>query len=202
MTLVEVLLGVAMLAAIGALAFSLVMGARRLFERQGDWAERIRPASEALDLLTQDLACSLIPETGEEPFFRLTASAEGSVLLCVTAAPAENREEPLSRFRVWRATWRIENGAGGRVLAREARLERVSGEAEKKSFRLAGVTGFEVLAYDSFKREWVPQWTTRKGGALPAAARLTIRIRTSRGGQTLTVDTVIPAGLTIPAAAP
>jgi hypothetical protein len=199
-----VLLGVAMLAAIGALAFSLVLGARRLFERQGDWAERVRPASAALDLLTQDLACCLVPETGEEPFFRLAASAEGSVLLCVTAAPGENPEEPLSRFRVWRATWRLENGPGGagRALVREARLEGVAGEAEEKSFRLPGVAGFEVRVYDPLKREWVRGWTARQGGALPAAARVAIRFRTSRGEETLRVDTVIPAGLKIGASAP
>ena len=190
-----------MLALVGALAFSLVLGARRVFDRQSDWAERIEPASACLDGLVQDLACSLIPPEGKAPFFRLTADAEGSVLTCVTAGPPGEDDPggPLSRFRVWRVTWQLEPAAGGEepALVRTAELERVSGEAVHKRYRLAGVTGFDVRVYDPAKREWVEKWETGRSGALPPAARAGLTVKTSRGSQMLSTDTIIPAGMRI-----
>ncbi len=205
MTLVEVLLGVLLLTLVGALAFSLVLGAQRVMERQSDWADTVQPASAGLDVLVQDLVCCLIPPGGPAPFFRLAQGSEGSTLSCVTAAPPEEgvAPVPLSRFRVLRVDWGLEPASdlpGGRALGRTARPERVAGEVDEKRFRLAGVTGFEVRVYDPAKRAWVETWNTGPGGALPPAARVTLTVRTSRGVETLSTDTVIPAGLTIGAA--
>jgi hypothetical protein len=204
MTLMEVLLGVLLLTLVGALAFSLVLGARHAMERQADWAETVQPASACLDVLVQDLACSLIPLEGEAPFFLLSQGSEGSLLSCVTAAPPEEGSTPvpLSRFRVLRVGWRMESAPdlGGVALVRTARPERVSGDAGITRFRLAGVTGFEVRVYDPAKRAWVETWATGKAGMLPSAARVTLTVSTTRGMKTLSTDTVIPVGLKIGAA--
>jgi hypothetical protein len=205
MTLVEVLLGVLLLSMVGALAFSLVLGARRVMERQAVWAGTVQPASACLEVLIQDLACSLIPPAGEAPCFRLTPGSEGSALSCVTAAPPEEGETPvpLSRFRVLRVGWRVEpaSGADGPGLVRTARPERVSGVADEKRFRLSGVAGFEVRVYDPAKRAWVESWETGLAGALPPAARVSLTVKTPLGTETLTAETVIPAGMRVGAAA-
>lgn len=201
MTLLEVLLGVVLLTLVGALAFSLVLGARRSMERQADWEESEQPALACLDVMIQDLACCLVPAEGEAPVFRLTRGSAGSTVTCVTAAPPEEQLSPLplSRHRVLRVVWKMEPapGPGGAVLVRTARPERASGEAGETRFRLAGVTDFEVRVYDPATRDWVELWDAGQGGALPPAARVTMTVRTSRGDRTLTTDTVIPAGLRI-----
>jgi hypothetical protein len=200
MTLAEVLLGVLALTLVAALAYSLTLTARRLFDRQTDWAEGLGPVSEGLDVLIQDLACSLVPVEGEAPFFLLTAGAAGSELTCVTAAPPEpgDPELPLSRFRVLRVSWRLERGtAGGDALVRTTRPERSDSEPGEKRSRLTGVASFEVRVYDPAKRDWVEAWLTGPAGALPAAARVTLTVKTGRGAETLSADTVIPAGLRI-----
>ncbi len=198
MTLLEVLLGVLLLSLIGMLAFSLVTGARQAFERQSDWAARVKPATEAVDALILDLAGSLIPGQGEAPYFRLASGAEGSELSLVTTAPPTEDGVPLSRFRVLRVAWHLEKDAAGRPgLVREARPELASGEVKTERFRLEGVTALTILVYDAGKKEWVPGWTTGRGGALPPAARVEVKVATSRGAETVRQDAVIPAGLLI-----
>ncbi len=200
MTLAEVLLGVLALTLVAALGFSLTLTARRLFDRQTDWADGLAPVADGLDLLIQDLACSLVPDEGEAPFFRLSVGTTGSELTCVTAAPPEPAEPelPLSRFRVVRASWRLERGGGGGdALVRVARPERAAGEAGVTRLRLAGVASFDVRMYDPAKRDWVETWATGPAGALPAAARVTLTVKTGRGAETLSADTPIPAGLRI-----
>jgi hypothetical protein len=198
MTLLEVLLGVLLLTLVAALAFSIVLGASRAFERQADWAARIKPASETLDVLVLDLAGAMIPETGEPPYFRLAEGAAGSELRLVTAAPPADPALPLSRFRVLRVEWRLEADDAGRPgLVRVARPERAAGEVVPERFRAAGVTAFTITVYNNDLKKWVPLWLTGPGGALPAAARVELTIRTSRGTETLRRDAVIPAGLPI-----
>ncbi len=201
MTLIEVLLGVLLLSLVGALAFSLVLGARRVMERQSDWAETVQPASACLDVVIQDLACCLIPPEGEVPFFRLARGVDGSTVSGVTAAPPEEGlgPVPLNRFRVLRVDWRIEAAPdrGGFALVRTARPERGAGDVGETRYRLAGVTRFEVRVYDPAKRVWVEVWEAGRDGSLPPAARVALTVRTSRGNETLSTDTVIPAGLRI-----
>lgn len=198
LTLVEVLLGMLLLTLVCALAFSLVWGARGVVDRQSDWTARLEPASACLDVLVQDLACSLMPPDGAEPLFRLAIRDSGSELTCVTAAAPEDATPvvPLSRFRVLRVTWRIEaEASGGPALVRTAQPERASGETAVSRYRLPGAAAFEVRVYDPVKRDWVDAWETRRGGSLPAAARITLKMKTGRGAETLSVDTVIPAGM-------
>ena len=202
MTLAEVLLGILALTLVAALGFSLTLTARRLFDRQTDWAEGLAPVADGLDMLIQDLACSLVPAAGwkgEAPFFRLTAGAAGSELTCVTAAPPEPAEPelPLSRFRVLRVSWRLERDAAGDALVRESRPERGAGETGGTRSRLPGVASFDVRVYDPARRDWVETWLTGPAGALPAAARVTLTVKTGRGAETLSADTPIPAGLRI-----
>ena len=199
MTLAEVLLGLLALSLVAALAFSLTLTARRLLDRQTDWAEGLVPVSEGVDLLIQDLAGGLVPAEGEPPFFRLNAGAAGSELTVVTAAPPEpaDPELPLSRFRVLRAVWRLERDGAEPALVRVARPERGAGETGETRIRLAGVASFEVRVYDPARRDWVETWLTGPSGALPAAARVTVTVKTGRGAETLTADTPIPAGLRI-----
>jgi hypothetical protein len=193
-----VLLGVLLLSMVGALAFSLVLGARRVFERQSDWAARVKPASEALDVLILDLACGRIPEQGEPPFFRLREGSAGPELSLVTAAPPEEPGLPLSRFRTLRVEWRLEPDAAGRPgLVRQARPERAAGEIIPRRYRLEGVKALSIRVYDAGLKKWVTEWTAGPNGALPAAARVELAVETSRGTETVSQDAVIPAGLSI-----
>lgn len=197
MTLMEVLAGVLLLALVGALGFSLVLGTRRAFERQSDTSDLLAPASEGLDVLVQDLMGSLIPPSGEAPYFLLSPGTPGCELTLVTAVPPAEPDAPLSRFHAERAAWRLEvdSETGTSALWRRARAEGVSGVAEEKRFGLWGVTGFEVRVYDPGKREWVEAWAAGRGGTLPAGGRIKLTVRTSGGSETLQADTVIPAGL-------
>jgi hypothetical protein len=197
LTLIEVLLGVLLLSLIGALAYSLVLGARRVFERQSDWAERVKPASEVMDSLVLDLAGSVIPEEAVgPPYFKLVETGGGSELTLTTAAPPLDAAAPLSQFRVMRVTWRVEVDAAGRSgLVREARPERAAGETPAERFRLEGVHDLAIQVYDGGRKKWIPEWTTGRGGVLPSAARVKLKVETSRGMETISQDAVIPAGL-------
>jgi len=200
LTLAEMLVSLLALGLVAALAFSLTWTARRLFDRQSAWADGLAPAGEGLEMLLQDLAGSLVPESGEAPFFQMDdAPSGGARLRLVTAGPPEAADPPLplSRFRTWRVVWQLEADAGGAALVRTARPALGSGETPATRFRIAGATGFSLEAYDPARRAWTTRWQTGSGGALPAAVRAALTVRAGPREETLRVETVIPAGLRI-----
>lgn len=197
LTLIELLVAIVVAALVVSVVFLVYNSALNTIRTQAAWRELIAPADDALEALQRDLRCSLVPRGITNGFFVLrpagASPSETLSLRLLTAWPGDGSND-------WRAygireveySLRSRGDRGGYALIRQSRPFRIapaaSGPAEETL--LPSCAGMQILVYDG--NAWTDAWETATG--LPQAARLSIQFERPAGPQTLTAETLIPAG--------
>ncbi len=213
LTLVELLAAVAILALLVGVVFLVYGTVLNTLRNQAVGRESLEPAAEALDALQRDLLGALALRGATNPPFILAPAGEGApetfTLRLFTAWPGEGSNDWRTYgIREVEYALRKESAAEAYALVRRRRPFRVpppAAEAAAASAEtlLRPVAGVQILVYDG--NAWTNAWGAgAAAGALPKAARISLRIGDPSAPRTLELETLIPAGNKIkaPARAP
>jgi type II secretory pathway pseudopilin PulG len=200
LTLIETLIGTAILVLLASLFFTVYRTTSSVLERQGYYQSAWRAAIDALDAVSRDVACAIPGSLAGKTSFVLDRERDGngsgpSTLLCCTALPtARGRDATgigMQRIRYAAVETAGNAGRGVRSLVRET----VAGSGDRPSATeelLGNVVefGVTVLGPDG----WVEAWPPLDSAALPAAARIRLVFKEGSLTKTLETEVLIGAG--------
>ena len=196
MTLIELLLAIAIASLVITLVFSVYRTVSATMQGQDERRRGADAASDAVQRMARDLACTFAPKSDEACKFtveKISSAPAASRLSFCTAVMPEG-ETDLRWFELHRVAYRVGTGSKDAiVLFRENQpLAGPSAFTPPVTNVLASdVESFHVSVYDG--AEWKDEWSSG-GVACPRAARIELTAKYGSGTKSFQTEILIPAG--------
>ena len=196
MTLIELILAIAIASLVITLVFSVYRTVSVTMQGQDERRRGADAASEAVQRIARDLACTFAPKSDEACKFTLEkgASATTASQLSFCTAVMPEGETDLRWFDLHHVAYRIGNDSKNAVvLFRENQpLSGPGAFAPPVTNVLArDVESFRVSLYNG--SEWSDEWPAGEA-ACPRAARIELTARYGSGTKTFQTEVLIPVG--------
>lgn len=230
LTLIELLVAVAILVILIGVVYLVYGTTLNTLRTQAGRREKLEPAADALYALQSDLLGALALRAATNPPFMLAPAGKGApetfTLRLFTTWPGEGSND-WRAYGIREVEYALQQDTteGQYALIRRCRPFRVpapafdpgalpasppaggpfssgrdGGSASNTVTLLRSIAGLQVLVYDG--SAWTNTWAAgAAGGALPQAARISLQIGDPAAAQTLSLETLIPAGHKIKAPA-
>ena len=202
MMLIELILAIAIAALVITLVFSVYRTVSVTMQGQDERRRGADAASDAVQRIARDLACTFAPKSDEACKFTLekgsSAPAASQVSFCTAVLP--EGETDLRWFELHRVAYRVgTDSKDAVVLFRENQpLAGPGAFAPPVTNVLAcDVESFRVSVYDG--SEWNDEWTSGDA-ACPRAARIELTTRYGSGTKTFQTEVLIPVGNSVTSA--
>lgn len=196
MTLIELLLAIAIASLVITLVFSVYRTVSTTMQGQDDRRRGADAASDAVQRIAHDLACTFAPKSDAACEFTLEkgASTPAASQLSFCTAVMPEGETDLRWFELHRVAYRVgADSENAMALFRENQpLAGPGAFAPPVTNTLAGnVESFRISVYDG--SEWKDEWSSAEG-TCPRAARIELIAKYGSGTKTFQTEVLIPVG--------
>ena len=202
MTLIELILAIAIASLVITLVFSVYHTVSVTMQGQDARRRGADAASDAVQRIARDIACTFAPKSDEACKFILekgkSAPALSQLSFCTAVMP--EGETDMRWFELHRVAYRVGTDARDAVvLFRENQpLAGPGAFAPPVTNVLAsGVESFRISVYDG--TEWKDEWSS-ENSVCPHAARIELTARYGSGTKTFQTEVLIPVGNSVSSA--